>query len=383
MGTQTVIRTSREILRHYESYRAGVFTQRRFSPETLYKTLDETVNNTASVCSMCMPGRSFEGRPINMVCAGTGKIRVLLWSQMHGDESTATMAIVDILNYISKDRDENPVKQILSELTLWFIPMLNPDGAFRFQRRTAQGIDMNRDALALCTPEAKLLKQLRDEIAPEFGFNLHDQELSTVGTSKELAAMGLLAPAFNPDKSDNEVRLRAKHLASCFAAVMKEYIPGKVTRYDDAFEPRAFGDNMQKWGTSTLLIESGHALNDPEKSSIRKLNVAGILTCCHAIASGGYRSFGRSAYEDLPPNGKKAYDVIIRNVLIEHPGGERTASDIAVSYQVDTHSESTPLLVDVGDLHTFTGVEEVEGKAKHILQSMLQIGKPFRWEELF
>jgi len=38
-------------------------------------------------------GESLEGRPINMVTVGTGPFRVLLWSQMHGDEPTATAAL--------------------------------------------------------------------------------------------------------------------------------------------------------------------------------------------------------------------------------------------------------------------------------------------------
>jgi len=54
--------------------------------------------------------------------------------------------------------------------------MLNPDGAERFTRRTAQMIDMNRDASALATPEAKILKSTHDMYQPEYGFNLHDQE---------------------------------------------------------------------------------------------------------------------------------------------------------------------------------------------------------------
>ena len=30
----------------------------------------------------------------------SGEVHVLLWSQMHGDESTATMALFDIFNFI-------------------------------------------------------------------------------------------------------------------------------------------------------------------------------------------------------------------------------------------------------------------------------------------
>ena len=48
-------------------------------------------------------GRSFLNREIYQVEWGKGPIKVFLWSQMHGDESTATMAIFDILNFFDSD----------------------------------------------------------------------------------------------------------------------------------------------------------------------------------------------------------------------------------------------------------------------------------------
>ena len=50
--------------------------------------------------------------------------------------------------------------------------------------------------------------------------------------------------------------------------ILQKYAPGQVGRYNDDFEPRAFGDNIQKWGTSTILIESGGYPNDIEKQEI-------------------------------------------------------------------------------------------------------------------
>jgi hypothetical protein len=161
---------------------------------------------------------------------------------------------------------------------------------------------------------------------------------------------------------------------------MNEMIPGKVARYDDSFEPRAFGDNMQLWGTSTVLVESGHALNDPEKLHIRKLNFIGMISCFAAMATGMYRNSNIPLYENLPGNGKRAYDVIIRDVRIDHGDGRTTSADLGISYQVDTHSESTPTLVDLGDLHTFIGLKEIDGRQQHIPQAELVVGKPFAWE---
>ena len=85
-----------------------------------------------------------------------------MWSQMHGDEPTATSALFDLYEYLQRHRSEPHVQRMLSALTVHIVPMLNPDGAERWQRRNVQGLDINRDALLLQSPEGQLLKNLRD-----------------------------------------------------------------------------------------------------------------------------------------------------------------------------------------------------------------------------
>lgn len=367
----------------YREWNVKEFSSRRFSPEMLWRILDEITKNRQDLFVRHDIGQSFEGRPIRLVSCGSGAQTVLLWSQMHGDESTATMAIADMLNFFRQHSNEGPAKTILSSLRVLVLPMLNPDGAARFQRRTAQGIDMNRDALALRTPEARLLRSMQEQHKPNFGFNLHDQELCTVGDARELTALAVLAPAFDEKKSDNEVRRKAKMVAATFVECLHRMIPGKLARYDDSFEPRAFGDAMQRWGTSTILIESGHMRNDPDKHHIRRLNAVGILSTLCAIATGEYQKAALHAYESLPFNTKRAYDIIIRNVSLLYNNGTTTTVDLGISYQVDTHTEEPPMLVDIGDLHTFVGIREVNGGGKSLEFESLTIGKPFFWERHF
>ena len=51
-------------------------------------------------------GASAEGREILLVRAGHGADSILLWSQMHGDEPTATGAIIDLLEFLGRhERD--------------------------------------------------------------------------------------------------------------------------------------------------------------------------------------------------------------------------------------------------------------------------------------
>src|SRR6185436_17180275 len=78
-------------------------------------------------------GRSYEGRPIHLLKVGRGARHVLLWSQMHGDEPSATPALLDVAAYLATRADEPGPRRVLDELTLLIVPMLNPDGAERYQ----------------------------------------------------------------------------------------------------------------------------------------------------------------------------------------------------------------------------------------------------------
>jgi hypothetical protein len=109
-------------------------------------------------------------------------------------------------------------------------------------------------------------------------------------------------------------------------------------------------------------VESGHAAGDPEKRLIRRLNFTGILSCLYAIATGEYARARIAEYEALPFNGKKAYELIIRNVLIDDEGGRTMKADLGLSSQVDTHLEPPAKLVDAGDLSTYVGLEEIDGR---------------------
>ncbi len=353
----------------YDQYRFSSISSRRFKHAELLTHL-ETVNRSLNgLATIEKVGESAERRSINLLKLGSGKTKIFLWSQMHGDEPTATMALFDILNYIALNRNSAEVKKILSETTLLIIPMLNPDGAERFQRRTSQGIDMNRDALRLQTPEAHILKETRNRFNPEIGFNLHDQDPRySVGDKGTVAAISLLAPAFNVEKHDNAVRTRAKKVASELNLVLQQFAPDHVGKYDDSFEPRAFGDNIQKWGTSVVLIESGGWKDDPEKMFIRKLNCVGLLAVFHSIATGSYEKTGTLPYENIPMNTKNLFDYIIRKAAVTFADGRPSIlADIAVNKEEVRDPSGTSWkgrIVDFGDLSVFSANQEITGDGR-------------------
>lgn len=277
-------------------------------------------------------GQSVEGRSINHLTVGSGPMRVLLWSQMHGDEPTATVALFDVIRYLQQHRHEPPVARLLDRLTLHIVPMLNPDGAERFQRRNAQGIDINRDALLLQTPEGRALKALRDRLNPPIGFNLHNQNWRTsVANTSRPAAMSLLAVAFDEARSDNPGRILAKKVCSVIRDAVEPLAPGMMGRYDDEFEVRAFGDNLTKWGTSVVLIETGpYPGADPDRALVR-MNFVAILTALDALASGRAQQADPARYEKLPFNGNGLLHTLITNAtIVPGTGAPAFAGDIGI-----------------------------------------------------
>src|SRR3546814_7827003 len=77
------------------------------------------------------------------------------------------------------------------------------------------------------------------------------------GDSDRGTAIALLAPAFNEARDVNAVRARAIELSVAIRAVLEPCISGHIAKWDDTFNPRAFGDLTQQSGVSTVLIESG------------------------------------------------------------------------------------------------------------------------------
>ena len=339
-------------------YQAPALPERRFTYDELWTALERY---TAAAGARVEPiGRSLQGRELRSLTIGQGPTTVLLWSQMHGDEATATMSIADIVRFFAEAGDSPLARRIRRELTVVFVPMLNPDGAELFQRENAVGVDVNRDARRLATPEGRALKQLRDRIEPEYGFNLHDQNARTrAGRGGPQAGIALLAPAYNQAREYNEVRGRARLVAAAVAQGLSFEIPGRIARYDDGFTPRAFGDLMQQWGTSTVLIESGALPGDPQKQRLRVLNAAAILLALDAIATGDFQLADPRWYEELPENAGGAYDRLVKGGMLVLPGHEPVRADIAINY-ADAVARTGGSVREVGDLEDVVAVDTVD-----------------------
>ncbi len=374
-----------DLYNNYEKFREKTLTHRRFKHSDILPLIKQLENSKDFTVNKV--GSSVEGRDLFLISIGQGEKKVFLWSQMHGDEPTATAALFDIFNFFSDSSYSDFKKHILSKVTLYFLPMVNPDGAEKFERRNFFDIDINRDANRLQTPEAVILKEVFDSLKADFGFNLHDQDpRHSVGNSFKSAAISFLAPAFNYEKNVDPIREKSILLIGRLTKMLNQFIPGHIAKYSDDYEPRAFGDNFQKWGTSTILVESGGWNNDPEKQFLKKLNFLLLISAFKEIADSSYKNGTADTYDKIPFNDKYIFDLLLRNLTLNH-NGNKLRIDVAVNFiefvsKTDKTIYKRSSIQDLGDLSVFYGFQDFDFSGYEIQQGKVFTEKKINLKDI-
>jgi hypothetical protein len=273
---------------------------------------------------------------------------------MHGNESTTTKALLDLMHELKHSSAD-----LLNDISLLLIPMLNPDGALDYTRFNASNKDLNRDALDLSQPESVVLRKAFTDFSPNYCFNLHDQRtIYSVGSPRVPATLSLLAPATEVNKGFPEHRKIAAQLVAGIAACMDGEIG--VGRYDDSFNPNCVGDYFQSKGVSTLLIEAGHFPKDYEREVTRFYVYRALWAALEAIVSGGYQGIPLSQYHRIPENEVGFVDILIKNAQIAGLD-DGNGSRIGVHYDEELHGEQVqfiPRIVENTELGDRSGHEE-------------------------
>jgi hypothetical protein len=301
-------------------------------------------------------GYSVEKRPITLYQLGQGSNKILLWSQMHGNESTTTEALLDLMRVLD-DSQNSFSKSILPACTLYIIPMLNPDGAQKYTRFNAAEVDLNRDAQALSQPESRILSDLYHQIQPDFCFNLHDQRsIFSAGPVCKPATLSFLTPAADKTRSINPSRTVSMQLIAAVNKSLQELIPNQVGRYSDAYNINCVGDTFQSLGTPTLLFEAGHFPKDYQREETRFYVFTALCKALECIAKSAYHSFKVADYVEIPENEERFLDIIYRGLLLK----DGSKFDLGIQFKevlIENHVVFQPYFVKIGDLQNFCGHE--------------------------
>jgi len=272
-------------------------------------------------------GQSVNSQNIYSVTIGFGEKKVLIWSQMHGNESTTTKAIFDLLNTLQSDSEVS--KAILSHFTLVIIPILNPDGAEIYTRLNANLVDLNRDAQQQSQPESRVLKDCFDTLKPNYCFNLHGQRtLFSAGAYNKVATLSFLSPAQDETRIVTDTRATAMAIIAKVAKSLHREIPGQIGIYDDSFNINCVGDTFQSLNVPTILFEAGHYKDDYNREEVRRLVYQSFVIALQAILISDFKTKDVQDYYKIPKNDKLFSDILITNVRFDN-----VFKDVAIQYE--------------------------------------------------
>ncbi len=273
------------------------------------------INDLKGSCKLEMLGESVDKNPIYVINVGQGPNRILMWSQMHGNESTTTKAVIDLLHFLNNGT--TLANDLLSKVTLKIIPILNPDGAIAYTRVNANNMDLNRDALNLTQPESRFLRAVFNDFRPHFCFNLHDQRtIFNVGDSNKPATVSFLAPAFDEELNTSPTREMAMRIIVAMNQALQKIIPGQVGRFDDSFNPNCVGDSFQMEKVPTILFEAGHYQEDYQREKTREFICTALYKAMYTIGNDETENYELDKYLEIPENKKLFFDIIIENANI-------------------------------------------------------------------
>ncbi|WP_177734417.1 M14 family metallopeptidase [Flavobacterium inviolabile] len=312
-------------------------------------------------------GKSVNGLPIYTIKVGSGSVKLYMWSQMHGNESTTTKALFDLLNLLNSESEL--AVSFKNAFTFCIIPILNPDGAAAYTRVNANETDLNRDSVALSQPESKQLRQLYEEFRPDFCFNLHDQRtIFGAGPEGNPATVSFLAPSYNEEREINEVRQQAINVIAAMNAELQKHIPNQVGRFDDSYNINCIGDMFQTLGTPTILFEAGHFQQDYEREVTRKMIFTAYLVALLTISKNEHVSNKTTEYFDIPQNKIVFFDFIYKNIKTDCAGKQKITNFAAQYKEIleDGKINFQAFISEAGALSGYFGHQEYDFKNKPI-----------------
>lgn len=352
-----------EILNWYKEH----FEDRLLGRYITLDTIQPIVDRLDDAVEISIAGYSEMEREILLLKIGTGNKKVLAWSQMHGNESTTTKALFDLLKFLTVDSEyKTQVDEFLNRHTLYILPILNPDGAFLYTRTNVNDVDLNRDAEQLTQKESQVLRAVFERVAPDLCLNMHDQRTLFGLDSGKPATVSFLSPAADAERTITPTRQVAMEEIVKMNACLQSIIPGQVGRFDDSFNPACVGDTFQMKGVPTILFEAGHFPEDYQREKTREMVFYALLALFDILENKEEVNTQWESYHDIPENRKNFRDIILRNVMFED---KKESVDIAIQY-VEKRSENRIVFepqIDVfGDLSALHGHQEIDMEFKII-----------------
>ncbi|RII12259.1 Zinc carboxypeptidase [Streptomyces sp. YIM 130001] len=148
----------------------------RWTTQPEEQQLLATVDRQNDRTSVERIGTTDQGRPLQLVSIGSGHrtaATVLLVCSQHGNEPSGREACLSTIRDLSYGQDER-TRSLRSHTRFLVIPTANPDGRAADTRGNSDGVDVNRDHIALETAEARAMAAVMRDHRPDVIYDLHE-----------------------------------------------------------------------------------------------------------------------------------------------------------------------------------------------------------------